>query len=393
MDPYEFEQEVRRLARLRWPQAATGGAEMIAGRERDGVFLTEDCVHLIECTCSRAKDKARGDMKKLFGLYKKYRSSHPYQAGKCWFITLHEPTADQRQCRKAIKGAPENLFNVMSLSQFQASLVDTRSYLQLRAKHKFGSVYDPRTENATADVEYIKVRLRVEGEPEAKTLENIASRLLDGQCFTFLGEFGVGKSMTLREVFRLLAEKHCHNRTFKFPIYINLREHQGQKEPAEILERHARNIGFAFPAQLVRAWKAGYAVLLLDGFDEVASVGLQGAWRRLRDARNASVAGIRKLVTEGPPACGIAVAGREHFFDSDSERRRAIGQGGRWHDVRLDEFGEEQIKALMLQYGIDTHVPEWFPTRPLLLSTLFAGALRSGKQLNWDALAEPSVIP
>jgi hypothetical protein len=33
-------------------------------------------------------------------------------------------------------------------------------------------------------------------------------------------------------------------------------------------ERHGRNIGFPNPSQLVRAWKAGYAVLLLDGFDE-----------------------------------------------------------------------------------------------------------------------------
>ena len=35
---------------------------MIAGRERDGVFITEDCVHLVECTISRTKVKAKQDL-------------------------------------------------------------------------------------------------------------------------------------------------------------------------------------------------------------------------------------------------------------------------------------------------------------------------------------------
>lgn len=389
MDAKEFEQEVRRLARLRWPQALAGGAEMIDGQERDGVFITEDCVHLVECTISRAKTKAQNDLEKLFKLSKRYRTSNSERAVKCWFITLHEPTADQRACRRECKGAPENLFNIISLAQFQAAFVDAHSYLSSRSKHKFGSVYDPRTNSSIADVKYIEVGLRMEGDNKKISIDHLATRLIERKRFTILGDYGVGKSMTLREIFRSLQKRYVQGKTSFFPIYINLREHQGQREPAEVLERHARNIGFESPHQLVRAWKAGYTILLLDGFDEVASTGLQGSWRRLREARHSSMAGIRKLISDGP-ACGIAIAGREHFFDTTDERRRAIGQTIGWNDVRLDDFGESEIIDLMEIFGIKFSVPTWFPTRPLLLSSLFAAMVNAGVILNFDDLVEPA---
>jgi hypothetical protein len=58
----EFEDEVRRIARDFWPSAAFGGSAIIAGRERDGIFVTDDVVHLVECTTSRRKDKAQQDI-------------------------------------------------------------------------------------------------------------------------------------------------------------------------------------------------------------------------------------------------------------------------------------------------------------------------------------------
>jgi hypothetical protein len=37
-----FENEVRRIARQLWPQAEFAGATIIQGKERDGVFPTEE---------------------------------------------------------------------------------------------------------------------------------------------------------------------------------------------------------------------------------------------------------------------------------------------------------------------------------------------------------------
>src|SRR5262245_46778697 len=144
-DPQQFEQDVRRIARYRWPTAEYSGSEVHAGQERDGVFVTEDCIHLVEATAMRDMEKARKDLSKLHQLYKSYRKSNEERAIKCWLVTLHEPTADQRSCRKEIKNVPENLFNIVSFAQFQSKLVDSHEYLQNREVHKFGSIYNPRT--------------------------------------------------------------------------------------------------------------------------------------------------------------------------------------------------------------------------------------------------------
>ena len=39
-----FENEARRIARELWPQAEHDGALNVDGRERDGIFETEECI-------------------------------------------------------------------------------------------------------------------------------------------------------------------------------------------------------------------------------------------------------------------------------------------------------------------------------------------------------------
>ncbi len=130
--------------------------------------------------------------------------------------------------------------------------------------------------------------------------------------------------MTLRELYQKLAARYHKGETTQFPLYLNLREHHGQALPVEIIERHARLIGFSSPSQIVRAWKSGYCTLLLDGFDEISSLGLQGGWRRLKEVRAASMHGLRALISDSPTTCGIVTAGRNSFFDTDAERRKSV---------------------------------------------------------------------
>ena len=91
-----FENHVREIARHLWPQAAFSGSTKDGGRERDGVFVTDEMVHLIESTTSRRKDKAEQDAKKLAGLARSMQSRHPMKGVKGYFITSDEPTAEQR---------------------------------------------------------------------------------------------------------------------------------------------------------------------------------------------------------------------------------------------------------------------------------------------------------
>lgn len=95
--PDVFEAEVLRIARALWPQAEYDGAAMIANKERDGVFITEESIHLLETTAEKRKEKAAKDADKLIELYKMYQGKNSDKAIQCWIVFRHEPTAEQRE--------------------------------------------------------------------------------------------------------------------------------------------------------------------------------------------------------------------------------------------------------------------------------------------------------
>ncbi|MFZ1642790.1 MAG: NACHT domain-containing protein [Candidatus Contendobacter sp.] len=366
-----FENEVRRIARQLWPDAQYAGARLVDGRERDGYFETEECIHLIEATVSRAKDKAQYDIKKLVTLAKKLQPQNQHKAIKGWFVTKSEPTAEQREVARQ----HHTLINALSFSQFQSKLIDAASYLSLRDNYPFGSVRDPATGDPRAEIEYVPLELLDQNTSKLWSAGQIRESLTEGGRFVILGDFGAGKSMTLRELYKDLKRSYLTNKTTKFPLYLNLRDHHGQTNPAEVVERHARNLGFPNPTHLVRAWRAGYVVLLIDGFDELATLGIQGIWKRLQDTRFRAMQAVRELIRDQPSGAGLILAGRAHFFDSERERRSALGLTSRFAEVTLNEFSDEQIRRYLTKCGLTGGVPGWVPSRPLLVGYLAASGL------------------
>jgi hypothetical protein len=377
-----FENEVRRIARELWPAAQFSGAAKVGGRERDGVFETEECVHLLEATTSRSKAKAEEDIGKLVDLADQLGKRSMAQAVKCWFVTQDEPTADQR---KAAEGH-RRLVNVLSFSQFQSRLVDANAYLSARDKYKFGSIdeptgpiVDPSTGKQQVQQDYyIEAQLIRVPSGDTRPARELVPDLLNGERVVLLGDYGAGKSMTLRFLYQRLRALYMQGKTPCFPVYVNLRDHMGQTEPSEILERHARTVGLSTPSHLVRAWRAGYVCLLLDGFDEVATASMQGLWRKLQTHRYGAMKGVRSFISEHPGGGGIALAGRAHFFDSDTERRGALGLDGAFAEYRLGEFSEEQIGEYLAKRGVKGVVPQWLPSRPLLVAYLASRDVLSG---------------
>lgn len=372
-DGPEFENSVRRIARARWPQAEFSGAEMIDGRERDGVFETEDCVHFVEATISRGLEKAKEDSKKLFDLIKKQQKLNTMKGTRGWIITKYEPTADQKT---AVDQLGNRQITICSLDNFQRALIDVHAYLLARGNHFFGSVVDPDNESINPSVDYIPLDIVDQSQLEALSIADIAAGLSKGQTFVLQGDYGAGKSMTLRQIFLNLKNSYSSGTTSHFPIYINLREHSGQDDPAELIERHARRIGFASPSSLVRAWRAGFCVILLDGYDEITTL---GASKRLalKVIRRDSLTAVRRLIEQSPMNTGWIVAGREHFFDSPEERRRALGLKPSTKVLSLNEFNEEQIRLYLERVGaaISTTLPTWLPTRPLFVGYMAARGL------------------
>lgn len=265
---------------------------------------------------------------------------------------------------------------ILSFHQFQSRLVKATDYLELRKSSRFGSIADPKTGGIGDDLPYVEIDLIAPKSGKLYKVSDIAEQVASGGRFCLFGDFGIGKSMTLRELYRKLAARYHKGETTQFPLYLNLREHHGQALPVEIIERHARLIGFSSPSQIVRAWKSGYCTLLLDGFDEISSLGLQGGWRRLKEVRAASMHGLRSLISDSPTTCGIVTAGRNSFFDTDAERRKSTGTDT-FTEINLSEFTEQQIERFLQLYGYKGKVPSWMPSRPLLLGALFAKGVKA----------------
>jgi len=357
--------------------SAMSGSTKIDGRERDGVFESDETMHFIEATTSRQVEKARHDAKKMHALIVDSVKKNPIKGARGWFVTAEEPTADQRDMVQKIgKGQVV----AVSFAQFQQSVVDVGQYLEARANHLFGSVLDPETKQYNPKLDYIPINFSSSDEEHTWTIKKIAQSLNNGERFILTGEYGAGKSMSLRQVFFRLRDEYLQSKSSIFPIYINLREHTGQSEAVEVIERHARKIGFDSPSSLVKAWRARFVTLILDGFDELTSLGVQRAsYNNLKIIRRRALEAVRQIISETPDGVGIITAGREHFFATESEMAGALGLE-HYKLIKTTDFTQEQIiEFLRRQGGSSSEIsfPSWLPTKPLLISYLASSGLLS----------------
>lgn len=197
----DFENEVRRIARAKWPFAQYSGSMILDGRERDGVFETEETVHFIEATVSRSAEKAKDDSKKIFRAIAEHNKKGGLKNGGGWFITKEEPTADQR---KEVQEHGKGQVKAVSFSQFQQSLIDVRAYLACRKNHGFGSVQDFISGEKTPSVPFVEIGLTPRASEDGKIntlfVNDVLTGAIAGEHYAITGQYGAGKSMSLREI-------------------------------------------------------------------------------------------------------------------------------------------------------------------------------------------------
>lgn len=377
-----FEAEVRRTAEAIWNQepgscqpAHYSDDPVI--NELDGLVRLRDVTHLIMVTTSTKLQKAKEDVKKLNAAEKIERRTA--QAVSKWFITREQLDAQH------VDHARQNNVTALTLDAFRRRFFDGRSYISKREVAAFGSARNPADNSPTfAPDAYvslpIRARLRSRSltssdklESELTSLERLTRELHDGSRIVLLAPFGGGKSLTTREVFRGLAKLYREGKSNRVPVVLNLREHWGQEYFDEILERHARSIGFSPREDLVSAWRAGMVTVLLDGFDEVASqsIGRFNEKHFMREARRGALQGVRDLVLKLPAGVGLWICGRDHYFDNEKELTHALGIGSEdYIFAELDEFTEAGAHDLLRRNGIDHELPAWLPRKPLLLAYL-----------------------
>lgn len=333
-------------------------------------------------TTSTKLEKVKDDVKKLHAAEVIERTRAP--AVSKWLIT--EKQLDAQHVELARKS---NVF-ALTLDQFQRRFFDGAKYISQRTRGAFGSARDPVTDsiNISADA-YVSLPMRIvldSASPVAQqayrkiTLTQMADRLAQGHTIVLRAPFGSGKSLTTREVFQLLAVGSRKDPDAPVPLTLNLREHWGEDHGDEMLERHARSIGYSPREELVIAWRAGMCCLLLDGFDELAAQTVIRTDNKnfMRDARRRALQGVRDFAQKMPNGAGLFICGRDHYFDNLTELSSSLGLTGRnYIIVDLDEFTEDSAAEFLRKNGIAEKLPDWLPRKPLILSYLLRAQLFS----------------
>jgi len=346
---------------------------MHAGKERDGVFIDEHSINVYEFTCDRSKAKARKDGDKLREILADLSRlpEHRYKSSTGYFVTELEPTAEQRSAIETIANSQRVNIKCLSITALRNTLVDVEDYIAKRLVAPFGSTsfqlpiedgLPPFTRSG-----YIEPTFRAATVDTPASLADLVSALSTGEHIALTGDFGIGKSAALRELFVRLRKLYFRNPTARaFPVHINLRDCSGLKTPREIMQRHAEDIGFAGANGLISAWRAGQTILLLDGFDELIPARWVGSARDLSQVRWQALAPIRHLIEQSPPGSGILVSGRPQYFTTAGELERCLGlEAAEIFD--LQDFDEQQLGQYI---GDQAYFPAWLPPRPLLVEFL-----------------------
>jgi len=367
----EFEERGLALARALHDPMGAQGAIMFRGKERDGLFASHDSVHAYEFTTWGTRDKAVKDGGKLAELLKAIggQADHRYKSRTGWFVTRDEPSAEQRTAVQQIASRTGEQVIAISIKTLLQRLCDSESYIQRRDNGLFGSAgVGAGSSPANVPVDFVRPST------ERISMDELTDALLDGKHTLLTGNFGAGKSHSLRELYKKLRRLHFkQGKLTPFPVHINLRDCAGLKTPAEILRRHAEEVGFDNPDGLISSWRAGVCVLLLDGFDEVVPTRWLGGAADLKNVRWNALSPIRRLVLETPDGTGIIVAGRSHYFSGFSEMADALGFKGH-ETLHVPDFDETQLAEFISQAAPGFVVPDWVPMRPLLLTYLLKNA-------------------
>lgn len=358
MEWKELEGHVRDLASCHWASAAN--PETINGVRFDCVIKKHsDYWIIIEISKEETLDKLRTDIAKVAAV-RPYLFSRSIYA-ECYFVCNH-PTEQMR-----VTGEGDNL-RVMSVEELRGLLLGYDSYFNLRSKQPFGSAIDWRSGERDKS-EYVTVEYSSIDGKRSYTVSEISDLLHRGEKILLLGDYGTGKSRCIQETFFALHNAAVTN--WRFPIAIDLRENWGVRRGHELLRRHFDDQGASEVGEsALRLLGSKRMILLIDGFDEIASQTWSNDPVILRNIRRQSLAAVSDLLKR--VNCGVLITGREHYFNSSEEMFQCLGLNPRGTHVLTcaQEFTEVEVRQYLKRLdGVKT-VPEWLPKRPLICQIL-----------------------
>ncbi len=358
-----FERRIREIASLRWNCNAV--AETIAGVKCDCVLKPDkDQWIVVEITEECNLEKVRTDVAKLWNVKNSLFSQGIFC--RCYFVTQGTPTDSMR-----LSGEAQKIF-IMSEKEFRNEYFDYSSYVHIRKQKQFGSLINIETgepeDNIYTNVSYLN---RANG--KELYIDDIIGLLKKGKRIILKGDFGLGKSRCVKEIFDKLTDNSLQN---PYTITINLREHWGAKRATEILSRHFEELGLD-AKNFIKAFERPSIVYLLDGFDEIGTQSWSSDVRKMQHIREISVCALKDLI--GRAQGGILITGRDYYFNSDKELLNSLGLSEsqaiilechhEFTDSELINFISNNIPDAIGKKDLN-QLPAWLPKRPLVIQML-----------------------
>lgn len=359
----EFETRIRDIASFRWN--CNAAKETIAGVQCDCVLkLHSDEWIVVEVTTEYSLEKVRTDIAKLTTVRCSLFTQNIYC--RCYFVMEKVPTDSMRAAGKG-----QNIY-VMSAEEFQNEYFEYNSYIYIRKQKQFGSLINIETGEPENNV-YVNVSYLDKKSGKELDIHEIIKLLKRGKKIVLKGDFGLGKSRCVKQIFDTLTSDSVNN---PYAIAINLREHWGAKRAVEILDRHFTELGLN-AYNFIKAFEQPNAIYLLDGFDEIGTQSWSSDVRKMQHIREIAVCALKELIQKVQG--GVLITGREYYFNSDKELLNSLGLSDN-QVVILEchhEFTDEQLLTFVTENISSApsknefkFLPTWFPKRPLVIQLL-----------------------
>lgn len=356
----EFEQRIREIAQSRWN--CTAHTETVASVKCDCVLKPSlDYWVFVEITQNHSIDKVRSDVAKLCSVKNMKMAEGVYC--NCFIVMEKTPT-------DAMRGAGEgSKIKVMSAEEFQNEFFNYSNYVNIRKQKLFGSLINVETGEPESNT-YIDVCYRNKRTGEELSISDVQNLLLSKKKIILKGDFGLGKSRCIKQLFDLFTSDLVHN---PYTIAINLRDHWGAKRCTEIIDRHFAELGLD-SRNFIKNIEKPNIIYLLDGFDEIGTQSWSTDIKKMQHMREISVCALKDLISKAQGA--VLIAGREYYFNSDQEMLSCLGLNDK-NAIILEchhEFTTTELTAFIKENLPDSnefeHLPIWIPKRPLVIQLL-----------------------
>lgn len=226
----DLERRIRNIASNRWNCNAT--TETIAGVKCDCVLKPQpDEWIIVEITEESSLEKVRTDIAKLVTVKQSLFMNNVF--ARCYFVMKNTPTDSMRAA-----GDAQKIF-VRSAEEFQNEYFQYSNYVYTRKKKQFGSLINIETGEPESNI-YIDVSYSNLKTGKDLSIDEIINLLKSGKKVILKGDFGLGKSRCVKQIFDILTQDVVRS---PYTIAINLREHWGAKRALEILNRHFSELG------------------------------------------------------------------------------------------------------------------------------------------------------